>query len=232
MHSKSTVRALKVQSNARFYSQDQMHEGLAEKGRLTRNLVRAEEDYRHAVRRLREKGQSVATADSTHLSTISTRSPSIDDQFTTMMKNRHDKWVDAWRLGLHDTTITTRSRSEIVTDVSSIHLGSGRSQLNGCMGGTEQEAIKKRAWRRERANRNRRALTHRRRNGSPGPSVTSSTAKRIQDGKKPPAVRARQHLSGYRKGRWPLGNPPIKNPQALRRRDEKSFSSGIGRGVD
>lgn len=176
----------------------------------------------------------MATDDSTHLSSITTQPPSVTEQYVNMIRMRHRMKVRNWREKVPMSPSSSHGTlNNVQSEYNTIRMGSGFSQLNGRMtDATDYQAIKQRAWRRERRKRDRDYLKRRRRAGSAVGSESSSTALRRASERGRPEARTRNHLSGRWRGHWPVGGySPVRDRKTFLR-TARSFSSSVGNDIE
>lgn len=126
-----------------------------------------------------------------------------------MMRERINRSVDTWREALGATT-SNDSAVSCASGLDSMQIGDGWSQLAGYQDGTDYHAARLRAWCREQSNRDEQVLSSckRARKNSAIMSPASSHVTGHISARSKPRFQERLHLSGRRRGEWPLGNPP------------------------
>lgn len=171
---------------------------------------------------LRDLGQSILTADSSHFSSISTAPPSITSDTIQFVKAREDFRIAVWRATVpaagHDTCL--QQSSETISNTDSTISAENYDGWSGAWSPAEKSAMRSRAWAKERARRDGRIFSRRKRWKTDDVESVRGPARvqRDRDGK----VQLR-HLTGDRRGKWPEGSLPILRKIG----DQKSFSSDV-----
>lgn len=170
----------------------------------------------------------MATADSSHLSTITSGAPTFGpSQMETDIKRAADKvtgWMEYLPVGYAGAELETGRALDGSTNSSiSIEFHDGWSGLFAWQWGTELQAKKSRAWKKELARRDRRQFSRRKRWKTLSSCSNSSRSSSHRVSKPyPPTPTPRYHLARAWRGKWPQEGPPIPPSKS-----RYSFGSGM-----